>query len=66
MAQFQTEGKIQLDDPNLQATAFLGAIMGYALPAALIDQAPVDPVWLDKLALSTVETFLRAWRFNRA
>ena len=66
LAQFQTEGKIQLDDPNLQATAFLGAIMGYAPPAALIDQAPVDPVWLDKLALSAVETFLRAWRFNRA
>ncbi|QBH95537.1 TetR/AcrR family transcriptional regulator [Limnobaculum zhutongyuii] len=63
LAQFNAEGKIQLDDPNLQSTAFLGAIMGYAFPAALIGEVPVDQVWLDKLALSAVETFLRAWQY---
>ncbi|MBK5073401.1 TetR/AcrR family transcriptional regulator [Budviciaceae bacterium CWB-B4] len=64
LAQFMDEGKIQLDDANLQSTAFLGAIMGYSLPAALIGEVPVDQAWLDKLALSAVETFLRAWQYS--
>jgi len=60
---FSAKGQIQLDDPQLQSTAFLGAIMGYPLPAALIGQVTVDNVWLDKLAKSAVESYLRAWRY---
>lgn len=64
LANFSAEGKIQLDDPSLQSTAFLGAIMGYPLPAALIGQTTVDVAWLDVLAQSAVETFLKAWRYT--
>ncbi|WP_313082675.1 TetR/AcrR family transcriptional regulator [Atlantibacter sp.] len=65
LGEHHAKKEIELDDPHLQSTAFLGAIMGYALPAALIDEAPVDPVWLDKLAQSSVETFLKAWRYQQ-
>lgn len=64
LAQCHAEGKIQLDDAHLQSTAFLGAIMGYPLPAALIGQTPVDQDWLDTLAQSAIDVFLRAWRYH--
>ncbi|EPQ0972355.1 TetR/AcrR family transcriptional regulator C-terminal domain-containing protein [Citrobacter farmeri] len=64
LKQYQALGRIQLDNPTLQATAFLGAVMGYPLPAALIDQQPMDSRVLEPLAHSAVQTFLTAWRYH--
>lgn len=64
LKQYQEQGRIQLDNPTLQATAFLGAIMGYSFPGALIDQQPLDSRGLAQLAHSAVNTFLIAWRYH--
>lgn len=64
LKRYQEQGRIQLDNPTLQATAFLGAVMGYPLPAALIDQQPMDSRVLEQLAHSAVQTFLTAWRYH--
>lgn len=63
LERYSAQGKLQVDDAKLQSTAFLGAIMGYPLPAALIGQTQTDDDWLDKLAHSTVKTFLKAWSY---
>ncbi|AUO65115.1 MULTISPECIES: TetR/AcrR family transcriptional regulator [Citrobacter] len=64
LTQYQAQGRVQLDNPQLQATAFLGAIMGYPFPGALIDQQPLDRDVLESLAHSAVTSFLIAWRYQ--
>lgn len=64
LTQYQAQGRVQLDNPQLQATAFLGAIMGYPFPGALIDQQPLDSDMLEQLAHSAVTSFLIAWRYQ--
>jgi hypothetical protein len=60
LAQKQDEGLLTLSDPQLQATAFLGAIMGYPLPGALIAQNALAQKRL-QLAECAISVFLTAW-----
>lgn len=64
LAQKQAEGLLTISDPELQATAFLGAIMGYLLPGALIAQKTVAPEKLDQLAECAIAVFLTAWGYK--
>lgn len=64
LTQQKTTGRITLHEPDLQATLFLGAVMGFPLPSALITQKPVDPARLATLAESAVTTFLAAWQYR--
>ncbi|WP_058912705.1 TetR/AcrR family transcriptional regulator [Entomohabitans teleogrylli] len=57
-------GEITLSNPAIQAAAFLGAVMGYPLPAALIELKPVDPQWLEQLASAAIDSFLCAWHYQ--
>lgn len=59
------QGHLTINDPEMQATAFLGAVMGYPLPAALISQNTVDADRLEQIAVAAVDTFLTAWHFRR-
>ncbi|HBT3046090.1 TPA: TetR/AcrR family transcriptional regulator, partial [Klebsiella aerogenes] len=64
LAQKRDEGLLTINDPELQATAFLGAIMGYPLPGALIAQKAIDPKRLEQLADCAIEGFLKAWGYK--
>lgn len=64
LAQKRDEGLLILNNPELQATAFLGAIMGYPLPGALITQKTIDPKILEQLTRCAIEVFLKAWGYN--
>ncbi|EPD3065381.1 TetR/AcrR family transcriptional regulator [Klebsiella aerogenes] len=64
LAQKRDEGLLIINDPELQATAFLGAIMGYPLPGALIAQKAIDPKRLEQLADCAIEGFLKAWGYK--
>ena len=64
LAQKQDEGLLTLSDPQRQATAFLGAIMGYPLPGALIAQKAVEPEKLEQLAECAITVFLKAWGYR--
>ncbi|AID90230.1 TetR/AcrR family transcriptional regulator [Klebsiella michiganensis] len=65
LAQKQDEGLLTLSDPELEATAFLGAIMGYLLPGALIAQKAVAPERLEQLAECAISAFLTAWGYRQ-
>lgn len=60
----QQRGQLQLGDVELQAQAFLGAVMGYSLPAALLSDELPDKAHLQRLAITTVTIFLRAWGYQ--
>ncbi|WEJ91276.1 MAG: TetR/AcrR family transcriptional regulator [Klebsiella huaxiensis] len=64
LTQKRDQGLLNISDPNLQATAFLGAIMGYLLPGALIAQKAVEPEKLDQLAECAISVFLSAWEYK--
>ncbi|MBA7933874.1 TetR/AcrR family transcriptional regulator [Klebsiella sp. RHBSTW-00215] len=64
LTQKRDQGLLNISDPNLQATAFLGAIMGYLLPGALIAQKAVEPEKLDQLAECAINVFLSAWEYK--
>ncbi|EOF4703037.1 TetR/AcrR family transcriptional regulator [Klebsiella oxytoca] len=64
LTQKRVQGLLNISDPNLQATAFLGAIMGYLLPGALIAQKAVEPEKLDQLAECAINVFLSAWEYK--
>ncbi|WP_434663761.1 TetR/AcrR family transcriptional regulator [Klebsiella sp. MISC125] len=64
LTQKRDQGMLNISDPNLQATAFLGAIMGYLLPGALIAQKAVEPEKLDQLAECAINVFLSAWEYK--
>lgn len=64
LTQKRDQGLLNISDPNLQATAFLGAIMGYLLPGALIAQKAVEPEKLDQLAECAISVFLSAWGYK--
>ncbi|MBA7847160.1 TetR/AcrR family transcriptional regulator [Klebsiella sp. RHBSTW-00484] len=64
LTQKRDQGLLNMSDPNLQATAFLGAIMGYLLPGALIAQKAVEPEKLDQLAECAISVFLSAWEYK--
>ena len=64
LAQKRDEGLLTINDPELQATAFLGSIMGYLLPGALIAQKAVAPEKLDQLAECSITVFLTAWGYK--
>ena len=64
LTQKRDQGLLNMSDPNLQATAFLGAIMGYLLPGALIAQKAVEPEKLDQLAECAINVFLSAWEYK--
>lgn len=57
-------GVLTLTDPEVQARLFLGSVMGYPLPSALISQQALDPAQLEPLANSAVTTFLSAWHYH--
>lgn len=64
LSTFSDDGIIQLGDPVLQSTAFLGAIMGYPLPGVIIGQTTADKDMLNALAQAAVDIFLKAWRYS--
>lgn len=64
LAQKKNEGLLTISDPELEATAFLGAIMGYPLPGALIAQKAVEPEKLEQLAECAITVFLKAWGYR--
>ncbi|HGO5399595.1 TPA: TetR/AcrR family transcriptional regulator [Klebsiella oxytoca] len=64
LAQKKNEGLLTISDPELEATAFLGAIMGYPLPGALIAQKTVEPEKLEQLAECAITVFLKAWGYR--
>lgn len=64
LTQKRDQGLLNISDPNLQATAFLGAIMGYLLPGALIAQKAVESEKLDQLAECAISVFLSAWEYK--
>ncbi|CAI1547213.1 TetR/AcrR family transcriptional regulator [Serratia proteamaculans] len=64
LQQAQQRGQLQLGDVELQAQAFLGAVMGYSLPAALLSDELPDKAHLQRLAIATVTIFLRAWGYQ--
>ncbi|HBT4732618.1 TPA: TetR/AcrR family transcriptional regulator [Klebsiella quasipneumoniae subsp. similipneumoniae] len=64
LEQKRDEGLLTLNNTELQATAFLGAIMGYPLPGALIAQKAIDPNILEQLTNCAIEVFLKAWGYN--
>ncbi|MDG1643318.1 TetR/AcrR family transcriptional regulator [Klebsiella huaxiensis] len=64
LTQKRDQGLLNMSDPNLQATAFLGAIMGYLLPGALIAQKAVESEKLDQLAECAISVFLSAWKYK--
>ena len=61
LAQKKNEGLLTISDPELEATAFLGAIMGYPPPGALLAQKAVEPEQLDQLDECVTTVFLTAW-----
>ncbi|PXW38961.1 TetR family transcriptional regulator [Klebsiella oxytoca] len=64
LTQKRDQGLLNMSDPNLQATAFLGAVMGYLLPGALIAQKAVESEKLDRLAECAISVFLSAWKYK--
>lgn len=64
LTQKRDQGLLNMSDPNLQATAFLGAVMGYLLPGALIAQKAVESEKLDQLAECAISVFLSAWKYK--
>jgi TetR/AcrR family transcriptional repressor of mexJK operon len=64
LRQAQQRGQLRLGDVELQAQAFLGAVMGYLLPAALLSDELPDKTHLQQLATVTVAIFLRAWGYQ--
>ncbi|HCK6979603.1 TPA: TetR/AcrR family transcriptional regulator [Klebsiella oxytoca] len=64
LAQKKNEGLLTISDPELEATAFLGAIMGYPLPGALIAQKAVELEKLEQLAECAITVFLKAWGYG--
>ena len=64
LAQKKNEGLLTISDPELEATAFLGAIMGYPLPGALIAQKAVETEKLEQLAECAITVFLKAWGYR--
>lgn len=64
LAKKRDQGQLTLSDPQLQATAFLGAIMGYPLPGALIAQNALAAETLEPLAECAISVFLTAWGYK--
>lgn len=64
LRQAEQRGQLRLGDVGLQAQAFLGAVMGYLLPAALLSDELPDKTHLQQLATVTVAIFLRAWGYQ--
>ncbi|BAS40704.1 TetR family transcriptional regulator [Klebsiella oxytoca] len=64
LAKKRDQGQLTLSDPQLQATAFLGAIMGYPLPGALIAQNALTAEMLEPLAECAISVFLTAWGYK--
>ena len=64
LAKKRDQGQLTLSDPQLQATAFLGAIMGYPLPGALIAQNALTAETLEPLAECAISVFLTAWGYK--
>ncbi len=64
LEQARQHGQVQFADAQPQAMAFLGAVMGYPLPAALLsDQWPM-PEQLQQMAEAAITAFLLAWRYS--
>lgn len=57
-------GQLTLGNVELQAQAFLGAVMGYGLPAALLSDELPDKAELQQLADVAVALFLRGWGYH--
>ena len=64
LAEAKARGLLHMDDPWLQAAAFLGAVMGYLLPGALISEQAVEEAELKLLAEASTASFLRAWGYS--
>ncbi|CAI0832778.1 TetR/AcrR family transcriptional regulator [Serratia grimesii] len=64
LQQAQQRGALDVKDVELQAKAFLGAVMGYPLPAALLTDDIPDKAHLHRLATTTIALFLRAWGYQ--
>ncbi|MGO2367701.1 TetR/AcrR family transcriptional regulator [Serratia grimesii] len=64
LQQAQQRGAIEVKNVELQAKAFLGAVMGYPLPAALLTDDIPDKAHLHVLATTTIDLFLRAWGYQ--
>lgn len=60
----QQRGQLTLGNVELQAQAFLGAVMGYGLPAALLSDELPDKAELQQLADVAVALFLRGWGYH--
>lgn len=58
------QGRVQVDAPALAATAFLGAVMGYAYPMAILNERAPDPAAQRALAEEAIASFLLAWRYR--
>ncbi|MDW5498316.1 TetR/AcrR family transcriptional regulator [Pseudomonas lundensis] len=64
LQQAQQRQQLLLGNVELQAQVFLGAVMGYSLPAALLSDELPDKAHLQRLATATVAIFLRAWSYQ--
>ena len=64
LQQAQQRGAIEVKNVELQAKAFLGAVMGYPLPAALLTDDIPNKAHLHVLATTTIDLFLRAWGYQ--
>ncbi|MGO4741884.1 TetR/AcrR family transcriptional regulator [Serratia quinivorans] len=60
----QQRGQLTLSNVDLQAQAFLGAVMGYGFPAALLSDELPGKAELQKLADVAVALFLRGWGYR--
>jgi len=66
LKQAKARGQISdCEDEELQGAAFLGAIMGYPLPAAWVADRVWSPERLHQLAAISTAAFLRAWGYQQ-
>jgi TetR/AcrR family transcriptional regulator, mexJK operon transcriptional repressor len=66
LQRLDARGDVRVASPALAATAFIGAAIGYAYPAAMLNGQAPDAHSQRALAAEVVATFLAAWGYRTA
>ncbi|MGN8017724.1 TetR/AcrR family transcriptional regulator C-terminal domain-containing protein, partial [Serratia sp. 22278] len=64
LEQARQHGQIQFVHAQPQAMAFLGAVMGYPLPAVLLSDQWPTPEQLQHMTEAAITAFLLAWQYS--
>ncbi|UYB53957.1 TetR/AcrR family transcriptional regulator [Xanthomonas sp. AM6] len=66
LQRLDARGDVRVASPQLAATAFIGAAIGYAYPGAMLNGQAPDRDTQQALAAEVVASFLAAWSYRSA